>query len=57
MRRCLAVLGDVPEFKDGLARVEALEARLKAMLEPKLLEVLAPRCSLPAARVPLPGSE
>jgi hypothetical protein len=22
MRRCLAVLGDVPEFKDGMARVE-----------------------------------
>eukprot|EP00898_Chlorokybus_atmophyticus_P008927 jgi/Chlat1/9035/Chrsp94S08301 len=43
MRRCLAVLGDVPEFADGQKRLQALEQRLESMLEPRLVQVLTDR--------------
>eukprot|EP00899_Mesostigma_viride_P002758 jgi/Mesvir1/12483/Mv10242-RA.1 len=41
MRRCLRVLSDAPEFAHGGARLQELESRLEAMVEPRLDAALA----------------
>ncbi|BBN04234.1 conserved oligomeric Golgi complex subunit 7 [Marchantia polymorpha subsp. ruderalis] len=43
MRRCLSVVGEVPEFANVKRQLEVLEDRLEAMVQPKLAEALSQR--------------
>ncbi|CAM6118369.1 unnamed protein product [Calypogeia fissa] len=43
MRRCLAVVGEVPEFANVKRQLEVLEDRLEAMVQPRLADALSQR--------------
>ena len=43
MRRCLAVVGNVPEFAGGKQKLVVLEDRLESMVLPQLTDALKAR--------------
>ncbi|KAK9829565.1 hypothetical protein WJX72_006519 [[Myrmecia] bisecta] len=43
MRRSLSLVGDVPEFKGGMQRLQTLEDRFQALVEPALASALSQR--------------
>lgn len=43
MRRCLAVVGEVPEFANVKRQLEGLEDRLEGMVQPRLADALTQR--------------
>ncbi|KAL2633454.1 hypothetical protein R1flu_004933 [Riccia fluitans] len=43
MRRCLAVVGEVPEFANVKRQLEVLEDRLEAMVQPRLADAISQR--------------